>query len=345
MVADKSNASGSRRRRLRRWLVLAAVLLLALGVDAYQQLHTPLRLAQSINLEIANGERFANVLAALRERGALNSRQTFYLGLYARMNGEARRIKAGEYRLQAGGNSLLMLDQFVAGKILMHQLQLIEGWQFKQAWQAIMSDPDLRHTLSAQASAASIMAAIGHPDVAAEGRFSPDTYRFPRHQSDVDFLRRAYDEMHSRLQTVWAGRAAGLPLKSAYDALIMASLIEKETAQVSERPEIAGVFTRRLQIGMRLQTDPTVIYGMGSAYAGNIRLSDLTHDTPYNTYTRSGLPPTPICLPGQASLEAAVHPATGKALYFVSKGDGSHAFSATLAEHDANVRRYQLEGK
>lgn len=344
MTADKAN-TGAGGRWSRLWLVVAAVLLLGVAVDAYWQLHTPLHLTQAGNVEIADGEHFANVLSVLRKRGTITLRQRFYLGLYARFDGQARHVKAGQYRLQPGESPLSMLDQFVAGKVFMHELTLIEGWRFKQAWQAIVSDPDIRHTLSAQASAADIMTAIGHPGLAAEGRFFPDTYRFPQHESDVDFLRRAYNDMHNRLQAAWAGRARNLPLKSAYDALIMASLIEKETAQESERREIAGVFIRRLQLGMRLQTDPTVIYGMGSAYTGNIHLSDLTRDTPYNTYTRSGLPPTPICLPGEASLKAAVHPAKGKALYFVSKGDGNHVFSETLAEHDANVRRYQLGGK
>lgn len=326
-------------------MVLAAVLLLGVSLDAYQQLHTALHLTQAVNVEIVDGEHFAKVLSGLRKRRMMTLRQTVYLGLFARFKGQARHVKAGQYRLQPGENPLSMLDQLVAGKVFMHELTLIEGWRFKQAWQAIMADPDIRHTLSAQASADEVMTAIGHHGVAAEGEFFPDTYRFPRHESDIDFLHRAYDDMQNRLQAVWAGRAQNLPLKSAYDALIMASLIEKETAQESERPEIAGVFARRLQLGMRLQTDPTVIYGMGSAYTGDIHLSDLTHDTPYNTYTRSGLPPTPICLPGEASLRAAVHPAKGKALYFVSTGNGHHVFSETLTEHDANIRRYQLGGK
>lgn len=328
------------------WLVLVvAVLLLGVAFDSYQQLHAALHLTRATNVEIADGERFTDVLSVLRKRRVITLRQAVYLGLYARFERKARHVKAGQYRLRPGESPLSMLDQFVTGKVLMHELTLIEGWRFKQAWQAIVADPDIRHTLSAQASAADIMTAIGHQGVAAEGEFFPDTYRFPQHESDVDFLRRAYDAMQSRLQAVWAGRAQNLPLKSAYDALILASLIEKETAQESERSEIAGVFIRRLQLGMRLQTDPTVIYGMGSAYTGTIHASDLTHDTPYNTYTRNGLPPTPICLPSEASLVAAVHPDNGKALYFVSTGNGHHVFSETLAEQDANIRRYQLGGK
>ncbi len=345
MVTEKKNGPGSGRRRFQLMVLFVAILLLVMTADAYRQLHAPLHITQATDVQITEGEHLVDVLAGLHQRTALTARQAFYLRLYARLDGKARHIKAGEYQLQPGQNALSVLTQFVAGKVLMHELRLIEGWQFKQAWRVIVADPDIRHTIPAQASSATIMSAIGHAGVAAEGQFFPDTYHFPQHESDVDFLRRAYDEMQSRLQVVWAGRDANLPLKTADDALIMASLIEKETAQESERPEIAGVFSRRLQIGMRLQSDPTVIYGMGDSYRGDIHLSDLTRDTPYNTYTRAGLPPTPICLPGEASLQAAVHPTAGKALYFVSKGDGSHVFSETLAEHDANVRRYQLGGK
>jgi UPF0755 protein len=189
------------------------------------------------------------------------------------------------------------------------------------------------------------MAALGHPDLDAEGRFFPDTYLFPRGTTDIAYLKRAYAAAEKNLEEQWAARASDLPYRSPYEALIMASIVERETAVPDERPMIAGVFIRRLAKGMRLQTDPTVIYGLGESFDGNLRKRDLLADAPYNTYTRAGLPPTPICLPGRAALAAALHPAAGDALYFVARGDGSHQFSATLQEHEAAVRRYQLGHK
>lgn len=340
----KLNKTGQ-RGGFKLWLLLLIVIVVALFVDANRQLHAPLKLTQATRFEIGSGERLLDVLQNLHSRQLLSLRQMLYLRLYARMGGKAKRIKAGEYQVQPRTNALQLLRQIIAGRVMLHEIRLIEGWRLSQALQVIAADPNIHHTLPAKADGSAVMAAIGHPGEPAEGHFFPDTYRFPLHESDVEFLRRAYDEMQQRLQAAWATRAPDLPLKNAEDALILASLVEKETAKESERPQIAGVFIRRLKIGMRLQTDPTVIYGMGAAYDGNIRSKDLTHDTPYNTYTRGGLPPTPICLPGEASLKAAVHPDDGKSLYFVSRGDGSHAFSDTLEAHDANVRRYQLGDK
>lgn len=336
---------GVRWRGLLAALLLAVALSVAVLLIARQTLNAPVAAVRTQTFSVASGERLGQVLGDLRDAGALSRRQALVLEVYARYSGAAAKIKAGEYQIGPTDDGLTLLRRITAGHVVMHELQLTDGWRFAQAWQAIVADPDLRHTLPADATGAAIMSALGHPDVAAEGEFFPDTYRFPRGETDLQFLRHAYQQMQDRLQSVWTARAANLPLTSAYQALILASLVEKETALASERPRIAGVFTRRLQIGMRLQTDPSVIYGMGDAYKGEIRSRDLTTDTPYNTYTRSGLPPTPICLPGQAALNAAVHPADGKSLYFVAKGDGSHAFAATLAEHDANVRRYQLGGK
>jgi len=198
----------------------------------------------------------------------------------------------------------------------------------------------LQHTLVAT-DADTVMTALGHPDMNPEGRFLPETYYFPRGTTDVDFLRRAYADMQAFLQQVWAQRDDGLPLKSPYEALTLASIVEKETGVAAERPQIAGVFVRRLKKGMKLQTDPTVIYGMGDRYDGDIRFRDLRTDTAYNTYTRFGLPPTPIAMPGKDAILAVLHPADGKALYFVSRGDGSHHFSSTLEEHNRAVDRYQ----
>jgi conserved hypothetical protein TIGR00247 len=347
-VASKHPRLFARRRSplfsLWPWILLGV--LIGVGADAWVQLHRPLWLPLPFTIEVSKGEQLDSVLQRLEQRGVmLTSRQGPYLSVLARIDGQARRIKAGEYVLEPGTTALQMLQEMVSGKILLHRLRLIEGWTFHQAWQAISEDHFIRHTLPADAKSAAIMKAIGYPGVAAEGRFFPDTYRFPKGETDVDFLRRAYAEMYKRLHAVWADRAKDLPFKRPYDALIMASLIERETAQPSERARISGVFARRLKIGMRLQTDPSVMYGLGPDFDGPLTIQNLRHDTPYNTYTRNGLPPTPICLPGEASLKAAVHPRPGKALYFVSKGNGTHKFSDTLEEQNAAVRKYILHGQ
>lgn len=267
--------------------------------------------------------------------------QPFLLQLMGRLDGSAAKIKVGEYRLQPGDNPQRLLRMLVAGEVVQHSLTIIEGWTFQQMMQAIRNHPALTQTLS-DAEAVEVMVRLSSPGQHPEGWFYPDTYRFPRGTTDEEFLRRAYNIMQQRLEQEWAQRTEGLPLRTPYEALILASLIERETAVPEERARIAGVFVRRLRKGMRLQTDPTVIYGMGDAYTGRIRWRDLRTDTPYNTYTRHGLPPTPIAMPSGASINAALHPEDGKELYFVSRGDGSHHFSATLEEHNAAVRRYQL---
>jgi UPF0755 protein len=259
----------------------------------------------------------------------------------ARIDGSAARIQAGEYLLPTGMAPPGLMRMLVRGEVVQHSLTIIEGWTFQQMMSAIQSHPMLKRTL-ADASGPGVMAVMAEAGLEPEGWFYPDTYRFPRDTTDVEFLRRAFRNMQQRLELEWEARAEGLPLKTPYEALILASLIERETAVPAERTRIAGVFIRRLQKGMRLQTDPTVIYGMGDAYQGKIRWRDLRADTPYNTYTRHGLPPTPIAMPSGASIRAALNPADGNELYFVSRGDGSHQFSATLQEHNAAVRRYQL---
>ena len=228
------------------------------------------------------------------------------------------------------------------GKSISHSLTLLEGWNIRQVRAAVAGHDALVHTLS-DVDDAELMRRLDRADAHPEGRFFPDTYQFPRGMTDLEFLRRALQKMDEELAAAWAGRADDIPLKNAYEALILASIVEKETGQADERPAIAGVFSRRLTKGMKLQTDPTVIYGMGERFDGNIRKKDLREDTPYNTYVHHGLPPTPICMPGREALRAAVNPAPGRALYFVARGDGSHAFSATLKEHNAAVRRYQLK--
>lgn len=321
-------------------------ILVAVATGAYVELQHPLKLETPVTLTIKPGQSLRATLAELQKMDVFASGgQELYLHIWARLSHAARHIKAGEYRIKPGTSPLGLLTLFSSGQVVVHQLTLVDGWQFAQAWAAIAADKNIRHTLAPDTKPQQIMAAIGHPGQAAEGRFFPDSYHFPKGETDVAFLRRAYRNMAQHLQHSWAGRASGLPYDKAYDALIMASLVEKETAQADERRRIAGVFVRRLEIGMKLQTDPSVIYGLGSHYTGDITTRDLKTDTPYNTYTRSGLPPTPICLPGQAALTAALHPASGKALYFVSKGDGSHVFSDTLAQQNAAVRRYQLHKK
>jgi UPF0755 protein len=247
--------------------------------------------------------------------------------------------RAGEYRLDAGMAPREVLQRLASGQVVQYRITLVEGWTFRQFTEAIRSDPVLRHELDF--SAPDVLSELGlelegeHP----EGWFLPETYQFTRGDSDRDILHRAHASMKDALHSAWQARAGGIPLESAYEMLILASIIEKETAIDEERDQIAGVFTRRLQRGMRLQTDPTVIYGMGESFNGDIRRRDLRADTPYNTYTRHGLPPTPIAMPGRASLRAAASPADGTSLYFVADGQGGHTFSDTLEQHQAAVRK------
>ena len=262
------------------------------------------------------------------------------LTLYARWQGRAGAIKAGEYRIEPGTTPITLLDQLVEGRVVQHALTLVEGWTFKQIMAAIGTDDRLEHTLAGLSEDA-IMARLDLAGVHPEGQFFANTYYFPRGTTDVAFLRRAHTAMKNYLDEAWVGRAPDLPLKSPEEALILASIVEKETGEADERPRIAGVFIERLRRGMRLETDPTVIYGMGDDFDGNLRRRDLRADTPYNTYVRKGLPPTPIAIPGAAAIEAVLHPQADGALFFVAKGDGSHHFSSTYEEHQQAVNRYQ----
>lgn len=342
-AADAAPPPKPRLRWGRRLLIRLVLLLTVLaGADIWNQLHAPLDLDQAETVDVVLGSRFHVTLDGLRERGVLTSwRQQFYLWAYARGRGEASQIKAGEYALQPGLTPLGLLALMRSGKTVLHEVRLVEGWRFGQALAVIRASGDVAQTRR-DGDGAALMAAIGKPGLDPEGRLFPDTYRFPKGTSDISLLRQAAAAMDRHLAAEWAERAPNLPYDRPDQALVMASLIEKETGAPDERARIAGVFVRRLQLGMRLQTDPTVIYGMGSTYDGNIRSRDLLADTPYNTYTRDGLPPTPICLPGRESLHAALHPDDGEALFFVSRGDGTHQFSATLDEHNAAVRRYQI---
>lgn len=264
-----------------------------------------------------------------------------FLTWAARWTGQAGRIRTGEYRLVHGMTARQMLDLFVSGRVVEHRFTIVEGWTFRQMRAELSRLPELRHTLDG-APQETIMERLGYPGRHPEGLFLPETYRFPRGTTDVQFLRRAYQAMERVLESEWRAREDGLPLKTPYEALILASIVERETGLADERPRIAGVFVRRLRQGMRLQTDPTVIYGMGDRFDGNLRSRDLKRDTPYNTYVHKGLPPTPIALPGQEAIHAVLHPVHSNELFFVARGDGSHQFSETLAAHQQAVRRYQL---
>lgn len=259
----------------------------------------------------------------------------------ARLTGKARRIQAGEYRITPGMSAQELLDRFVEGRVVQYTMTFIEGWTFEQVKEALASHPKLIHTLKG-IDRCLIMERLGYPGRDPEGLFFPDTYHFTIGTSDVTLLRRAYARMGEHLNKTWQGRAPGLPYRSPYDALIMASIIEKEGAHAAERPHIAGVFVRRLERGMPLQTDPSVIYGLGSGFNGDLTRRDLGFDSPYNTYRYTGLTPTPIAMPSAGAIHAAMHPAPGDALYFVAKGDGRHQFSSTLEEHTDAVVRYQL---
>ena len=264
--------------------------------------------------------------------------------LLAKIKGVEKSVRAGEYRLQQAQSPSDLLELFTRGQPILYSFTVIEGWAFRQMISEMQHYPFIVNTLKGK-SDAEIMTALGYQGRHPEGLFFPDTYSFPKGTSDLDFLQRAYHLMQKHLQREWVDRAKNLPISSSYDALILASIIEKETGVAYERPLIASVFTRRLQKNMRLQTDPTVIYGLGEGFDGNIRFRDLKKDTPYNTYLHKGLTPTPIALPGLDSIRAALHPADSKALFFVAKGDGTHYFSNTLEEHNKAVRKFQLKGK
>jgi UPF0755 protein len=288
--------------------------------------------------EIAKGESLGQIASRLHRRGILEHPRRFMALAYWRR--ESLQLKFGEYLVRPGTRLGELLRQFVAGKVIQHAFAIIEGWNIRQVLAALGGHPKLDRRLI-EHRPQDILRALGYPDGSAEGRLFPDTYYFPKGFRDTELLRRAVERMNAVLAWEWQHRQPGLPLQSAYDALILASIIEKETARDDERALIAGVFVRRLERRMRLQTDPTVIYGLAERYTGNITRQDLLQDTPYNTYTRAGLPPTPIAMPGPASLHAAVHPEPGTSLYFVARGDGSHVFSSSLQEHERAVTEFQ----
>jgi len=327
-------------------LIISLLLIFITGVcawlfwlDMQKQLNDPLNVDTRIDFAIKPGTGLKTVSYELKTLGLMQ--QPYYLLIEARRQGKESQIKAGEYEINPGTTPLQLLDQFVAGKVKQHALILIEGWSFAQVLETIKNNRILQQSPEL-IDGQSLMAALLKPDISPEGQFFPDTYHFPRGTTDIQFLQRAYDKMQMVLAEEWEQRSENLPYQSPYEALIMASLIEKETALPEERGNIAGVFVRRLQRGMKLQTDPTVIYAMGDQYEGKLLRKDLDIDSPYNTYVYAGLPPTPIALAGRESLRAALHPEEGNTLYFVAKGDGSHHFSETLDEHNRAVSRYIL---
>lgn len=331
------------------WRVLAVLVLLAVAgalafgwMDYQRFVRTPLSVsAQTPSVDVGKGSNLRDVVGLLRGQH-VTATGPLYWRVLAEQLRVAGRLHAGEYALTAGMTPRDLLLNMAAGRVLQRNFTIVDGWNFRELRQALAKADKLRQDGAALDDAA-LMARIGAPGEMPEGRFLPETYAYVKGDSDLDILRRAHAAMAKLLDAAWARRDKDLPLASPYEALILASIVEKETGRADERARIAGVFVRRLQNHMLLQTDPTVIYGMGEAYAGNIHKSDLTTDTPYNTYTRTGLPPTPIAMPGKPAIEAALHPVQGSELYFVSRGDGSHVFSTTLDEHNRNVACYQLK--
>ncbi len=332
-------------RVIQRLLLLLLVIALGVGAYLYRDYRLfadrPLRMqAHEVVLDVHLGTSFRSIVRKIKAATA-NDAPWWYWRALAHEMGVLDGLHAGEYALTQNMTPRRLLRRMADGDVIHHQFTIIEGWRFRELRLALSREERLEQTLNAL-SDDDVMERIGAGGVHPEGRFLPETYSFVRGQKDVDVLKRAYKAMQSRLAQRWAERDPQLPLGSPDEMLTLASIVEKETGRAAERPRIAGVFVRRLKMPMMLQTDPTVIYGIGDSYNGNITRRHLETDTPYNTYTRFGLPPTPIALPGDAALLAVARPAAGDELYFVAKGNGEHAFSATLAEHNRAVREYQL---
>ncbi|RFO98618.1 endolytic transglycosylase MltG [Rhodoferax lacus] len=318
-------------------LVLAAAL--GLGIGAYAWVTSPLELSSaSLDLSIEPGSNPREVALQVQQAGVAVNPGLLYW--WFRLSGQARQIKAGSYELERGTTPRDLLSKLVRGEEALRSVTLVEGWNLRQLREALKKADQLK-PLTADLTSEELMLQVGKPGLPAEGRFFPDTYTYAKGSTDLALLQRAARAMDKKLEAAWAQRAPESPLQSPEQALILASIVEKETGRASDRPLIAAVFSNRLRIGMRLQTDPTVIYGLGPLFDGNLRRADLLADTAWNTYTRNGLPPTPIAMPGFGALLAAVQPAQSKALYFVARGDGTSQFSASLDEHNRAVNRYQ----
>jgi UPF0755 protein len=319
--------------------IFVLALLLASVGTAYVWLNQPLAFAGEIaDLSIEPGTNVKDITQLVGQAGVQINPELLYW--WFRLSGKSRLIKAGSYELDHSTTPLTLLNKLVRGDESFRAITIVEGWNFRQLREALRKADLLKPTTQAM-SADEIMQAIGRAGVSAEGHFFPDTYNYAKGSTDLAVLARAAKAMDKKLDQAWATKNSATALQTPEQALILASIVEKETGRPSDRPMISSVFNNRLRLGMRLQTDPTVIYGMGEHYAGNLHKTDLTTDTPWNTYTRTGLPPTPIAMPGKAALLAAVQPAVSKALYFVARGDGSSEFSATLEEHNRAVNKYQ----
>ena len=334
----------SRRGRALRVLAVGAAILMtivgALGYRALQWWDAPLAgLTAPVVVEVASGERVNTLAERLGALGVLDKPQLW--AWQARLRGQAGHLRTGEYEIKAHSTPREVLSLLVSGKVLLHPVTLVEGWTLREVLNALQAQPFIRPRLSSATDPA-IRSTLGLAQASLEGQLSADTYLVPKGTTDLDVLKWAHARHSKELAAAWAARDPHLPFSSPYEALTLASIIEKETGNPDERPRIAGVFVNRLRKGMRLQTDPTVIYGLGERYTGVLHKKDLQADTPWNTYTRDGLPPTPIALPGRAAIEAALHPAPTGDLYFVASGngDGRHTFSSTLAAHNAAVARY-----
>lgn len=309
------------------------------SVKIYSEMHSELTLSQPENIIFTRGSSIRTLANKLIEKDLLQDKKYFLI--WGKINRQETRLQAGEYVISPGMSLAQLLDDMVVGKVVQHEIALIEGFTFRQVLKVIQQDPKITLELE-NLSDDEIMKALGHEGEHPEGRFYPDTYYISRGITDTELLKRAYNRMQDILEEEWQQREPELPYKTAYEALIMASIVEKESAVAAERPLIAGLFVNRLRKKMRLQTDPTVIYGIEN-YDGNIRFRDLRKDTPYNTYTRSGLPPTPIALAGREAIRATLHPDKTEYLYFVAYGDGSgrHVFSTNLKDHEKAVDKYQ----
>ena len=321
-------------------VLLAALLVVGAAWQQKKALDQPLHLDAERLLQVPPGSTPSGLLNRLEAEGVVDG--AFWLRLYWRFNLKGPALHSGEYRLLPQQTARDMLGLWQRGEVVQYSLTLVEGWSFRQLRSALAKQEALTQSLT-DLDDAEVMTRLGLAGQHPEGRFFPDTYHYVRGMSDEELLKKANARLEAVLAEEWQQRADDLPYRDPYEALIMASMIEKETGVPEERGEIAGVFVRRLAVGMRLQTDPTVIYGMGERYNGRITRADLRTPTPYNTYTIDGMPPTPIAMVGREAIHAALHPQEGKALYFVAKGDGSHVFSNTLDEHNRAVREYQLK--
>jgi UPF0755 protein len=316
-------------------LAAAAAMLVRSGIRSIDE---PLNLTGPLRFKVPAGASFAHVAAQLAAQGVVTNPRAWVL--WARWRELASAVKAGEYEVEPGATPRSLLDKLVSGQVLLHSFTIVDGWRLSDLLAALRRNADIAS--SADLRPENVMAKIGAPGPDAEGQFLPETYRFPFGTADIELLRQAHAALIRELQAAWASRTRGLPLQNAGELLIMASIVEKESALAAEVPKIAGLYLHRLSLGMRLQADPTVIYGLGERYDGSLHTVDLRTDGPYNSYTRAGLPPTPIALPGAAALRATARPDATDALYFVAsgKGDGSHVFSATLQQHNQAVARY-----